>query len=784
MDVNKAIATIAVLSAFALAADAAEKHWLGTDATDPTLAHVAANWSPAGAPTAEDDVILDAGSNNNPMTWDLDNGVASWTQSDYTTNVTFKTGTTYGSYTCYGVTQADGSKALEISGDLTLSSGTWTHATMPSTTSAMKNEDLWKKGFGIYRLIVKVGGNCVIGSAAELNVNLKGFDSQGPGRCPLSTSYCACHGGFGGWNYNRATDLNSIYGSVKSPISLGSGNSHRGGGAVRISVSGSLTLDGKILSTISQSSVGTDQYPGSGGSIWITAASLTGSGSVSADGGKAKSSAGCGGAGRVAVYLTGANADFSGFTGTITAKNTSNYGTCGTVYLETAADDGAGRLVVASGSTSGENTIPSTPKLCTPLKPEDSGDLKFSSVELSNWTNLGIMPGATVEVASVSASQTARNLITIYGGELRLAEDAENFLLANATLRTYSDSSTISVGGGTGTLHLASSATMSLNSPATLSGSLVVTGTVTHLNPTVASTNRIDLSVTEDMTVATAGAIDVSAKGWKELTGPGAASEAGMGGVHAGTVPGSSQRAYGDPLHPTSHGSGGGKVPGGGAVKLTVGGVFTLNGKIKAYASNNNGGGNGAGGSVWITAAEVAGSGSIDAKGGIYDGSTVYEGAGGSGGRIAVRQTVGNLAISSWGVTRFVTGGSSKGGTTSGGGTIYWEKASDGLDHGTLYMGDGNSVAGPQLPPSDAADAAALATAKLSASASGQLHVADDFTVGDFYLPLGGAIHLDGHKLTVANPSKRKTQSVLGTVDEGDGGEIVWPQRGIMFIFK
>ena len=783
MYTRKAIAFIMVAS-FAFAAGAAEKHWLGTDATSPTLASVAANWDPAGAPTAGDDVVLDAGSNNNPMTWDLDNGVASWTQSDYTGTVTFMTGTTYGSYTCYGVTQADGSKALEISGNLTLSSGTWTHETTPSTTSDMKSEDLYKKGFGIYRLIVKVGGNCVIGADAEINVDLKGFDNQGPGKCALSTSYCACHGGFGGWNYNRATDESAIYGSVKSPISLGSGNSHRGGGAVRISVSGSLTLDGKILSTISPTIVGSDNYPGSGGSIWITAASLAGSGSVSADGGKAKSSAGCGGAGRVAVYLTGANADFSGFTGTITAKNMNNYGTCGTVYLETAADDGAGRLVIASGSTSGDNAIPGTPNLCTPLKPEDSGDLKFSSVELSNWTNLGIMPGATVEVASVSASQTARNLITLYGGELRLAEDAENFLLANATLRTYSDSSTISVGGGTGTLHLASSAAMSLNSPATLSGSLVVTGTVTHLNPTEASTNRIDLSVTGDMTVATAGAIDVTAKGWKELTGPGAASDVGMGGVHAGTVPGSSQRAYGDPLHPTSHGSGGGKVAGGGAVKLTVGGVFTLSGKIKAYASNNNSGGNGAGGSVWITAAEVAGSGSIDAKGGTYDGSTVYEGAGGSGGRIAVRQTVGNLAISSWGVTRFVTGGASKGGTTSGGGTTYWEKASDGLDHGTLYTGDGNSVAGPQLPPIDAEDAASLATAKLSVGSGGKLHLVDDATVGDFYLPMASTIYLNGHVLTVMNPAKRKSTSVLGTIAGGTIDDIVWPQRGLMFLFR
>ena len=99
-------------------------------------------------------------------------------------------------------------------------------------------------------------------------------------------------------------------------------------------------------------------------------------------------------------------------------------------------------------------------------------------------------------------------------------------------------------------------------------------------------------------------------------------------------------------------------------------------------------------------------------------------------------------------------------------------------------MGGGNASAGPQLPPADATDAASLASAKLSASDSGHLYIADDFTVGDFYLPNGGKIHLDGHTLTVANPAKRKSLSVLGTVDDSDGGDIVWPQHGLMLLFR
>ena len=474
------VAAFAVVSALALAASAAEKRWLGTDATSPTLASVAANWDPSGAPTVDDDVVLDAGSNNNPMTWDLDNGVKSWTQSDYTGTVTFMTGTTYGSYTCYGVTQTDGSKALEISGNLTLSSGTWTHEATPSVSS-LKSEDLWKKGFGIYRLIVKVGGNCTIGSGATIDLNSKGFGTDGPGYGSTYTKNgnCASHGGFGGYNYACATNAAFIYGSVKQPISLGSGRSTRGGGAVRLLVAGALVLEGAI------SSIGlrNDYYPGSGGSIWITAASLSGAGSASVDGGSGTSGAGCAGGGRIAVYLTGDGADFSSFTGTITSRNTSNYGTCGTVYLETVSDNGTGKLVLACGTNaSNSHNIDSRPELCTPLKADDSSDFAFSQVKLENWANLGILPGVTATVASVSAStepssSPERSYITMYGGALKIPGDGGSLTLSSAVLRTYYADSYISVGdSASGTLTIASGAKMLMNAATVVDGTLVAAG--------------------------------------------------------------------------------------------------------------------------------------------------------------------------------------------------------------------------------------------------------------------------------------------------------------------
>ena len=79
-------ASALALSFFGLSLQAETLYWRGTSSE---LASVAANWSPEQVPTAADDIVLDADSANNPLTWDLNSGVASWTQSAGT--VTFDT---------------------------------------------------------------------------------------------------------------------------------------------------------------------------------------------------------------------------------------------------------------------------------------------------------------------------------------------------------------------------------------------------------------------------------------------------------------------------------------------------------------------------------------------------------------------------------------------------------------------------------------------------------------------------------------------------------------------
>lgn len=169
---------------------------------------------------------------------------------------------------------------------------------------------------------------------------------------------------------------------------------------------------------------------------------------------------------------------------------------------------------------------------------------------------------------------------------------------------------------------------------------------------------RVNL-VVGSLTIDAGGKIDVCGKGWsgggwntvakkEEYNGfgPGASKTGswgafhfGHGGKHSAHTPGIFTRAYDDPLAPALPGSGGymnsgmsscGTVAGGGAVRIVATGTVTVDGEIRADGdaaimrtatgtAKNAETSAGSGGSVWITAARVMGSGKITANGG--DGS-------------------------------------------------------------------------------------------------------------------------------------------------------------------
>jgi hypothetical protein len=128
------------------------------------------------------------------------------------------------------------------------------------------------------------------------------------------------YGGAGGWAQGAA---GPTYGSATNPASPGSaggGTSGQtgvsGGGYAKIVASGTVTVDGLISMNGSNGAYAIGC--GSGGGIFIQCGSLTGSGTIQANGGSSSSDqSGGGGGGRIAIYAAAP----SSFSGQLSARN-------------------------------------------------------------------------------------------------------------------------------------------------------------------------------------------------------------------------------------------------------------------------------------------------------------------------------------------------------------------------------------------------------------------------------------------------------------------------------
>ena len=179
-----------------------------------------------------------------------------------------------------------------------------------------------------------IAGDVTVDATGSIDVSRKGHvprNGLGTGGSSNASGAGAGYGGTGGNGSN--TTGGSTYGSVNAPIDLGSGGGEEldssysggfGGGAIQIMAGGILTLEGLLAADGGPGTGGTssDNGGGSGGSIWINADSLTGMGTISANGGNGGVGiyGGAGGGGRIAVY-TNTNA----FAGTMTSCGGTGY---------------------------------------------------------------------------------------------------------------------------------------------------------------------------------------------------------------------------------------------------------------------------------------------------------------------------------------------------------------------------------------------------------------------------------------------------------------------------
>lgn len=288
---------------FAPAAQAASVSWDGGG--DGSSWSDATNWSGDAVPGADDDVTID--------------------MSSVTVNI--GAATTINSLTL-GNASGTTDPILNFSYDaslapLVIDDGDFTIYTNSVLTHTAGTTAVQGK---IY-VDVQSGDMFVYGS---INVEGKGFQRfSGDGKpcCNERQTGGASHGGIGG-NGNSGTygaGSTTIYGSETAPVTYGSGGGYDngagtgsdGGGAVRLTVNGTLTVNGSINANGEIAYEWSIYSAGaaSGGSIWLDVGTLEGTGSVTANGGDGginySYESAAGGGGRIAIYYDTDSNDFS-----------------------------------------------------------------------------------------------------------------------------------------------------------------------------------------------------------------------------------------------------------------------------------------------------------------------------------------------------------------------------------------------------------------------------------------------------------------------------------------
>ena len=449
----------------------------------------------------------------------------------------------------------------------------------------------------VYRLDLTIAEDVTVDTDSRIDVSGQGDPrDQGPGAGGSASRYGA-GGGYGGkGGDSTAAAGGSAYGSITEPADLGSGGGRvtgsssyaggAGGGAVRLAISGTLTVNGALVANGADGE-GSGSYGvggGSGGSIWLTVGSLAGAGVVTANGGNGgHANAGGGGGGRIAVY-----ADSIPFEGTLSACGGAGNmtGGAGTLYTKLATDT-QGTLLIDNCGTAGALTPSIATETFDRITVQRGGRLDLSGTELMTTPQLviGNAGGVTLQTAATF-------------GQVQIEEGG---LLTHHAMQTGFE--------------------------------LTVTGDLT-----IAAGGALDVSGQGHPRIQGPGA-GSSASHYGAGGGYG-----GKGGDSTAAAGGS---AYGSITEPADLGSGGGRVTGsssyaggagGGAVRLAISGTLTVNGALVANGADGEGSGSygvggGSGGSIWLTVGTLAGAGVITANGG--DCGNLSAG-GGAGGRIAI----------------------------------------------------------------------------------------------------------------------------------------------------
>lgn len=603
------------------------------------------NWAPSGAPVAGDNVVFDSSSNYNCT-------VTTYTGEAGGMGITDGIGAIYvgNGYTGEINFQAKPSQNIDpykinITGDFVINGGT---VTTDGDVTAVHNGITDGQGNEF------VARNMIIGVDGEINANGLGYaPGQGPGYTSRSIG-----SSYGGQGYMASEIV--AYGDYSDPVSLGSGGwggnyaYTPGGGAIVINVINTLDIRGAI--SASGTSGGKGWCGSSGGSINLTAFSISNTGSggnISANGGNGGSYGGrngSGSGGRIKLEATTLN--YSGEISAAGGSNSAIAGSAGTIYKKTTGQT-YGDLIIANGS----NAPNSIKQYAAYLKNStDTGSYQFDSITFSNYGRLAVAPDQTLALDSGSVIGDKNSGIVNTGTVVTPAQ----WTLGH----WFSDKN--------GTITDLSSKNLTISS----------NGYLTHYPNTDAEIYKLNWSL-NNLTIEEGGEINVNSVGFSAQNGPGKSTSTAVGASHGGQGYGASiTTVYGDYSNPTSLGSGGRSFAGGGTVIFNIANILDISGIISAEGQQGDRG-SGAGGSINLTASVISGTeGVISAEGKENTNYIVYPGHS-SGGRIKLEATTLNYSgdISAGG-----GGASSK---YAAAGTIY-KKTTD-QTYGDLIIDNGSN---------------------------------------------------------------------------------------------
>ena len=751
-------------------------------ATEDGLASDPSNWSYGRVPNSTDKVLFDGDYTSAACTWDADTvdgpsaTIAALTvAANYTKTITI--------LTTFPEVAASSFHTFSVTGDVMLNGGTITHGSHTSAHTA-----------DYYRLRMDVGGDLMVGSGAIITATGKGSFKA---RSNLASTYG------GSYNNQRA------WGSLTEPYGVGSsGNAGNeafwAGGAIWLEVAGTTALNGKLVANGVSVSAG-DTYTGSGGAIYLKSGTLSGVGTIAANGNatgrssNTKSSAG----GRVSVLLTGGElTDFP-------AENITAYAS----YASYANVGGAGTVLVR-----------------TPQKP--NGILYLRDQE-KKYDTYGYRPGVG-QLTDIPKNEKWTLDGIVFGRNSILRVRADNELELVNGLESVSATSTERENGiyldNGATLTLPACETHTISSPWILqaNGGFVLNGNLSLVNggsigthnlyvTDTNSTPRCEMRVTGNMTVDSDSFIWAQGGGYfNSGAAPfGSSARGSHGGQNAADKSVISYDSFFNPCYPGCFGDNGNYFPvGGGAVILMVDGDLTLDGKATASPKISGVKGRpGAAGTINLTVGTLLGEGSIEANGQKWDSQWdqgTYKGASG-GGRVAVKLTEIGATFSDYWRSHIVAKGSSTtwSGTNplitdyaSSAGSVYLQDASQGDYRGDIIVAnDGNTSntkAYTVLPArAYGGENDVFDKATLTISSCAQIRLMETLAMSKLTMSVDTKLDLNGKTLTVRSAKLGDTNLAAGTYAASDysdyltdsvgGGSLVVAgsaKRGMVIIYR